>query len=441
MVTGSDVASSGTNKKGAFTLPSKRGEFVSSSMRLYQENVTGTRRQPILYEPASVRYGSLSTRGAAINTCCEKHRTLVRGSRHFAGNVNVAGQLASEGSSAVETTQHYDTSARHVKPETELQAVRGSVKSLLDSLGESLCHGKETEMKLAVQVVYSQFVNSRKRSVAGFQVDKKMIQMESIVGPPVHASQILSGVLLKSCNPAQELYAHLDTKPQGILVVLVNNEVTPHCQHFGYKPTASVSCILHESDVSPGTVSDEILWVRRVIRVFQVYKIDALLTKGAVHDSIVDYCIASKILVVQNVSSSTLQLLGRATGATLISYLENARSSDIGKASRVEPWGTAGVSDGSAVQAEHAYYVVLEGPRGLPVQTAVLCGACMGVLHDTELKLRNCLSRLTNALACGRAVPGAGGSEVACIARLQQLTGENCSRTLFGLVRACERVD
>ena len=210
---------------------------------------------------------------------------------------------------------------------------------LLSKLGERLSHGKEHEMKLAVEVIKSLFRSSGKTLLEEFEIHLNTIHTELILGPPSSFSQLIDGLLLESTASFQTAAVSRITTKTQLIVALVNGDVTPEFRHAGLNDELKIHRVIENAeDFMEPVFNQEKDWHERVITALTTHSIGILIAKGTVKDSIKDHCLSHNIVVLQNVAYPKLQLLSSATGSALVTYLTDLREKDIGGPVTIETW-------------------------------------------------------------------------------------------------------
>ena len=210
---------------------------------------------------------------------------------------------------------------------------------LLSKLGERLSHGKELEMKLAVEVIKSLFRSSGKSLLEEFEIHLNMIHTEFILGPPSSFSQTIHGLLLESTASFQTAAVSRVATETQFIVALVNGDVTPEFRHAGLNNELKIHRVIENvRDFMEPVYNHEKDWHERVIKALTTHSIGILIAKGTVKDSIIDHCLSHNVMVLQNVAYPKLQLLSFATGSTLVTYLTDLREQDIGRPVTIETW-------------------------------------------------------------------------------------------------------
>ena len=215
------------------------------------------------------------------------------------------------------------------------QKCLGSNEELLARLGDRMAHGKQLEMKLAVEIVTSLFNSSGKASLEEFDIHLNMIHTELIFGPPSSFSQTVDGLLLE--NPANFQFSTIVSGSQRF-IALVNGDVTADFRHTGLNNEVQIHRIIEHKEFKDAFSSQEEYWYQCNTSSLRDYKIGVLVSKGIVQDSILDYCFSHNIVVLQNVAYPTLQLLSFATGSVMVTYLADLKEKDIGRPVTIDSW-------------------------------------------------------------------------------------------------------
>ena len=211
----------------------------------------------------------------------------------------------------------------------------GSNEELLTRLGDRMAHGKQLEMKLAVEIITSLINSSGKASLEEFEIHLNMIHTELIFGPPSSFSQTVDGLLLENTTNFQ--FSIIVSGSQRF-IALVNGDVTADFRHTGLNNEIQIHRIIEHKEFKDVTSTQEEYWYQRNTSSLRDHKIGALVSKGIVQDSILDYCLSHNIVVLQNVAYPTLQLLSFATGSVMVTYLADLKEKDIGKPVTIDTW-------------------------------------------------------------------------------------------------------
>lgn len=218
---------------------------------------------------------------------------------------------------------------------SQLNSVEIKKKSLFE-LGSCLSHGKDLEMKLAVEVTNSLPISSS--PFKDLDIPLGMIHTELVLGPPNSFSCRIDGLLLENTSTFQFSSSSQNLPACKLLLALINGDVTPEFRHAGLNNELQILRIIRNEDFKSSVFNQEKDWYRSVTASLSNHKIGILVVKGIVHDSVLDYCSSHNITVLQSVSYPVLQLLSFATGSAIITYLADLREQDLGGPVTIETW-------------------------------------------------------------------------------------------------------
>ena len=217
----------------------------------------------------------------------------------------------------------------------EKEKCLSSNEELLTRLGDCMAHGKQLEMKLAVEIITSLINSSGKASLEEFEIHLNMIHTELIFGPPSSFSQTVDGLLLENTSNFQ--FSTIVSGSQRF-IALVNGDVTADFRHTGLNNEIQIHRIIEHKEFKDAISTQEEYWYQRNTSSLRDHKIGVLVTKGVVQDSILDYCLSHNIVVLQNVAYPTLQLLSFATDSVMVTYLADLKEKDIGRPVAIDTW-------------------------------------------------------------------------------------------------------
>ena len=217
----------------------------------------------------------------------------------------------------------------------EKEKCLGSNEELLTRLGDRMAHGKQLEMKLAVEIITSLINSSGKASLEEFEIHLNMIHTELMFGPPSSFSQTVDSLLLENTTNFQ--FPTIVSGSQRF-IALVNGDVTADFRHTGLNNEIQIHRIIEHKEFKDAISTQEEYWYQRNTSSLRDHKIGVLVTKGVVQDSILDYCLSHNIVVLQNVAYPTLQLLSFATDSVMVTYLADLKEKDIGRPVTIDTW-------------------------------------------------------------------------------------------------------
>ena len=167
-----------------------------------------------------------------------------------------------------------------------------------------------------------------------------MIHTELVQGPPGSFSQRMDGLLLErttSCHTA--LRSRTSAPASQLFVAIVDGDVTQEFRHVGLNKEYPIQRIIENSDEFKASFFNQGKhWHQCVTESLSKCKIGLLVVKGIVQDSVLDFCSAQGIAVLQSIAYPALQLLSYATDSTIVTYLAELREQDVGRPVTMDMW-------------------------------------------------------------------------------------------------------
>ena len=315
----------------------------------------------------------------------------------------------------------------------------------IDLLADSLAHGNENEMSLALQILKKHF-RSSKKSPNGFSFPVDHINVQSVLGPLVFNSCVLEGVVIELSKENQSIVVGGDSNtPRRI--ALVKGDITYNYRHLGFKHSVQVTQTLSKDYFGSLSLNAESKWMNHVILLIKSLNIGIVAVHGHVADVLRDHLQALGVVTLENVKTHKLDVLSKLTGTSIVSYILDLGAQDIGKKVWLRIWnsgwssGKYSTKSGTEIQTLIFRQISLwydERCQQLEstVNAVMLCGVAQDLVNDSELKFWNCIHRLRNAFEDQCVLPGKGDVERISIHYLQNIKG-NFKNILIAIFRHC----
>ncbi|XP_015252744.1 PREDICTED: Bardet-Biedl syndrome 12 protein [Cyprinodon variegatus] len=284
-------------------------------------------------------------------------------------------------------------------------------------MAESLSHGCENAMRLAVQAAEMLLKMNRQRvSDRLFDISKVMTCV--LPALPEDCSCVVEGcVVLLSDEQAAVSHA---LKQRPLKVALVTGDLSQTYRHPGFKGLPGTRVHGH-LDLSASSKEDE--WLEKVLKLLLSLEVDLVLTAGLASPKVIQLCCRHHILVVEKINSSVFTAVASSTGAVPVSYATQLTEHCVGHGVKIEIWRDLGSYERKSLLAVN---ISTGGEGGLV--TAVVTSCINGKLQALEDQFWACAYRLHHALKDGALLPGAGGTELLCVHKLLE-QAEHRSKT------------
>ena len=154
------------------------------------------------------------------------------------------------------------------------------------------------------------------------------------------------------------------------------------------------------------------------------FKPDVIFTEKGVSDLALHYLYKSDITVIRRIKKSENFRLAKATGANIVSSIEDLEKNDLGFAGNFE-----------VKKIGQEYHTFITNCRDLTVSTILLFGASKDVLDEIERNLHDALCVAKNILCNSKILPGGGATELS-IGNFLNKKSENQKNSSFFIYKS-----
>ncbi|XP_009068083.1 PREDICTED: Bardet-Biedl syndrome 12 protein [Acanthisitta chloris] len=281
----------------------------------------------------------------------------------------------------------------------------------LGHLAMALSHGNQTGVKLLQSIAAYQ--QERAECSGSSQLNIAEIVTCCLLGLPESYSCVSPGFVTLVSPEQATVIKHFEDKPLRIL--LMDGDLREEYRHIGFNRPCNVRTILEHPNLWGSRAGD--VWLSSMLDILINFEVNLVLVKGSVCESLMESCIANRILVIGSVARDVLCAFGEVTGAQAVTYLTQLNSSCVGTGAQAELWEA---SDGRAMDLGELVPVRIKA-QGIPLLTAVLTTAVASKLQLIEDQFWTLVYRLHHALNDQKVFPGGGAVELLCLSHIQVL--------------------
>lgn len=276
-------------------------------------------------------------------------------------------------------------------------------------VAEGLSHGCDDAMKLVVKAGEMQSKsNQAEVSYSVFDISKVVTCVLPGL-PEDHACVVFGCVVLLSAEQASVAH-HL--KEQHLKVVLLNGDLSHTYRHLGFNRPAGIHRVSDQTELSSSSKEDE--WVEQIVTHLLNLEVNLILINGHACEKVIQHCCRHRILVVENVKGSVLKTFANLTGVVPLTYATQLSKHNVGTGAKIAIWKDLSSHD------RKSFAVNISTGRNSGLVTVILTSCIHGKLQALEDQFWACAYRLHYALKDRALLPGAGGTEMFCIHRLQK---------------------
>ncbi len=275
---------------------------------------------------------------------------------------------------------------------------------------------KDTLAELVVQAV-TQVAEKKDGKVT---IDKDYIKLEKKQGGDVLETHVINGVLVDKEVVHPGMPKRLENAKIALVDAALEIEKTETDARINISSPEQMSAFLAQEEKMLKDMAEKVASSGATVLFCQ---------KGI--DDVAQHFLAKKgILVARRVKKSDMEKLVRASGAKIVTTLDDLSSNDLGFAGLVEERKVAG---------EHMVFVEkCKEPKSV---TILVRGATQHVVDEGERALTDAIGAVTAALETGKYVSGGGSTEMELAMRLRKYSVEVGGREQLAIQAFAEALE
>ena len=222
-------------------------------------------------------------------------------------------------------------------------------------------------------------------------VNKENIKLEKKVGGSVEDTELVQGIILDK----ERVHPGMPRKVENAKIALIDSPIE-------IKSTETDAKIqINDPSQMQAFLDQEERMLRNMVEKIVSSKANVVFCQKGV-DDIAQHFLAKKgVYVARRIKKSDIEALARATGAQVITNLEDLSESDLGK---------AGVVEEIRVGDENMTYV--KECRNPKAVTVLIRGGTEHIIDEIKRAMEDALGDVSSALKQGKVVAGAGAPEI-----------------------------
>jgi len=299
-----------------------------------------------------------------------------------------AGDLFDQGLHPTTLVGGYRRAANEAADLLQEQAIEVSIDDdLLVRIASTAMTGKGAES--ASDTLAQLLVDAVRQVADGEEVDVGNVHVETVVGGAISDSELVDGVLVDK----EPVHADMPLAIEDADVAIFDGRLEIRTPEID--PEADVS----DSDDLQRFLDREEFTLREMVGHLIDVGADAVLVDRGIDDRAQEMLAREGIFALHRVSNADQRAVARATGARIVSDLEELGEDDLGRADTVAQQEFGGDT-----------YTVIEA-EGAKVVTLLLRGGTEHIAEEVERAVDDALGAVRVALEDGTVVPGGGAPE------------------------------
>jgi len=229
------------------------------------------------------------------------------------------------------------------------------------------------------------------KSKDGIQVDKDDIKIEKKIGGSVEDSRLIDGIVLDK----ERIHSSMPKRVEDAKIALVDSAIEVKNTEIDAKISIS------DPEKMQAFLDMEEAMLRKMVDKIANSGATVLITQKGVDDMAQHFLAKKGIYAIRRVSKTDMEKLAKATGANIVTDLNDLSSKDLGKAGVVEEVKVGGES--------MTYVMECKNPKAV---TLLVRGSTEHVVDEVKRALEDAVGDIIAALKNNKVVAGAGAPEI-----------------------------
>ncbi|MFA4887472.1 MAG: thermosome subunit beta, partial [Candidatus Nanoarchaeia archaeon] len=251
-------------------------------------------------------------------------------------------------------------------------------------------------------------------------IDTNNIKLEKKVGAGIEDSELIQGIILDKEKVHPAMPRRIENPKIALLDIAVEIKNTETDAKIQITDPMQLQAFLDMEDKMLKNMVEKIINSNANVVFCQ---------KGI--DDVAQHYLAKKgIYAARRVKKSDMERLARATGASIISNLDDLNGKDL---------GTAGLVEERKIGDEEMTYVT--GCKKAKAVTLLIRGGTEHVVDEVERAIKDAIGDISAALKVGKVVAGAGASEVEVARQLRKFANSLSGREQLAVLAFADALE
>jgi thermosome len=225
---------------------------------------------------------------------------------------------------------------------------------------------------------------------SNYRVDMDNIKVEKKAGASVHDSTLIEGIVLDK----EVVHGGMPKRIENAKIALINSPLEVE------KPEFDAKLNINNPSQMQKFLDEENHMLKSMVDKITSAGANVILCQKGIDDMAQHYLARGGVVAVRRVKESDMSKLAKATGATMITNIDEITSNDLGNAQLVEER-----------KVETDKWVFIEGCRNPKAISILLRGGSQRVVDEAERSVHDALMTVKDVVEYPYIVPGGGAPE------------------------------
>lgn len=251
-------------------------------------------------------------------------------------------------------------------------------------------------------------------------IDKEDIKIQKHVGEAVRESSIIKGIVLDKERADSNMPKAVEKAKIALIKAEMKIKKTETDAKLNIASPEQLQSFIHEERDT----------LKRMAQDVAKAGANVVLCQKDIEDVVGYYLAKEKILGVKSVSEKDMELIAKATGASILSNTKDISSRDLGRAERVEERKIADKA-----------FVFIEGCKEPKAVTLFVRGSTEHVADEVERSLDDAISVVKDVMEVNYILPGGGAPEIEVARGLREHAGKVSGREQLAIMEFANAIE
>lgn len=261
------------------------------------------------------------------------------------------------------------------------ELLKNVAKTAMTGKGAEDAHGLLTDLS----------VKAVTRVAEDGEIDANDINIETKQGGTIHDSELIKGMILDEEKASNEMPVTVQDAKTALLDTAIEVEETETDAEIQIDSPDQMQEFIEKQEE---TLKDMVDKIRQT-------GANVVISSEEIDDMALHFMVKNNIFALENVSNGDLENISKATGASIISSIDEIQKTDLGEAESV---GEKTVSGDKMV--------LIEGCKNPKALTILVRGSTEHIIKEVKRTLEDALNVLATAIKDSEALPGGGATEI-----------------------------
>ena len=291
-------------------------------------------------------------------------------------------------------------------------------KLAITSIASKLVTGNS---ELLSKLVVDAALNVAEQSLENeFRIDLDNINVEKKAGGSVHERQLIQGIVIDK----EVVHVGMPKRIKGAKIALINSALEID------KPEFDTKLNITSPDQMQKFMSEEERMLKSMVDRVTASGANVVLCQKGIDDMAQHYLAKEGIIGVRRIKESDMSKLAKATGARLVTNIDELSENDIGHADLIEER-----------HVETDKWVFIEGCKNPKSISILIRGGSQRVVDEAERSIHDALMVIKDAVEYPYVVVGGGAPEVVVSKKLREWSSSLASRQQLAVEKYADALE